>query len=109
MSPTDDEVLQTLQEYVNARADAGVVLAQSVQAMTIAGGVVEVLFDPQQAGLSAAAFDGIHSFDTPARLVADAFSAESGVGALLGPAVTRVQATLVDGTDLGSVDIGPQV
>jgi hypothetical protein len=46
-APTDAEVKQAFESYINERANSGVRLAQSVTSVTVTGGVVTVTLDAE--------------------------------------------------------------
>lgn len=94
-APTNAEVTQAFQAFVEERAKAGVMLAQSVIGVTAANGVVTVTIDAPPAVLSASPFSNLAElFGTPV-----AFNDDESVW--LREAVRQVEVVDPNGADLG--------
>lgn len=95
--PTNEQVRQAFQAYIDERAGAGVMLAQAVESVTVAGGVVTVTLDASDALLSVSPFDNLAEFfGTPV-----VFNSDQGIW--LRRTVQRVDVVNSDGTSLGSM------
>ncbi len=96
-APTDAEVKQAFESYINERASSGVMLAQSVTSVTVTGGVVTVTVDAKPAVLELSPFDNLAKlFGTPV-----AFNDDQGVW--LRQTVQRVDVVDAAGKSLGSM------
>lgn len=96
-APTDAEVVEAFQTYVDERAAAGVMLAEAVTSITSADGVVTVTMDADPVLLELSPFEN-HAklFGTPA-----AFNDDDGVW--LRQTVRRVDVVDAAGQSLGSM------
>lgn len=95
--PTNEEVKQAFQAYVDERADSGVMLAQAVTDITVADGVVTVHMDPEPVVLELSPFGNLAElFGTPA-----AFNDDEGIW--LRQTVNRVDVVDANGNSLGSM------
>lgn len=93
--PTNAEVTQAFQAFIDERAKAGVMLAQSVIGVAAATGVVTVTVDAPPAVLSASPFSNLAElFGTPI-----AFNDDEGVW--LRETVRQVEVVDANGADLG--------
>ncbi|UXA17019.1 hypothetical protein [Mycobacterium sp. SMC-4] len=96
-APTDAEVVEAFQAYVDERAAAGVMLAEAVTSVTSADGVVTVTMDADPVLLELSPFDNYAElFGTPA-----AFNDDDGVW--LRQTVQRVDVVDAAGQSLGSM------
>lgn len=96
-APTDDEVKQAFQAFIDERADSGVMYAKAVTGVTVADGVVTVHADMSPALLELSPFDNLAEFfGVPA-----AFDDDQGVW--LRETVNRVDVVNADGSSLGSM------
>lgn len=96
-APTDAQVKDAFQSYINERANSGVMLAQSVTSVTVSGGVVTVTVDAKPVVLELSPFDNLAKlFGTPV-----AFNDDEGVW--LRQTVQRVDVVDAAGNSLGSM------
>ncbi len=96
-APTDAQVKEAFEDYINERANSGVRIAQSVTSVTVNGGVVTVALDPEPVVLELSPFDNLAKvFGTPV-----AFNDEEGVW--LRQTVQRVDVVDAAGKSLGSM------
>lgn len=96
-APTDAQVKEAFDSYINERANSGVMLAQSVTSVTVNGGVVTVTVDAEPVVLETSPFDNLAEFfGTPV-----AFNDDEGVW--LRQTVQRVDVVDAEGTSLGSM------
>lgn len=96
-APTNAEVVEAFETWINERASSGVMLAQSVTSVTMADGVLTVTVDPGPVVLELSPFDNhAELFGTPA-----AFDDEQGVW--LRRSVQRVDVVDASGRSLGSM------
>lgn len=96
-APTDAEVVQAFQAYIDERAGSGVMLAQAVTSVTSANGVVTVTLDADPVVLESSPFDNLAAFlGSPA-----AFNNDDGVW--LRQSVQRVDVIDAAGQSLGSM------
>lgn len=96
-APTDAQVKEAFETYINERADTGVMLAQSVTSVTATGGVVTVTVDAKPVVLELSPYDNLAKlFGTPV-----AFNDDEGVWLRL--TVQRVDVVGAAGNSLGSM------
>ena len=96
-APTDAQVKDAFESYINERANSGVRIAQSVTSVTVTGGVVTVAVDPEPVVLELTPFDNLAKvFGTPV-----AFNDDEGVW--LRQTVQRVDVVDAAGKSLGSM------
>lgn len=96
-APTDAEVVEAFQAYIDERAGSGVMLAEAVTSVTSADGVVTVTMDADPVLLELSPFDNhAELFGTPA-----AFNDDDGVW--LRETVQRVDVVDAAGGSLGSM------
>lgn len=96
-APTDAQVKEAFEAYINERANSGVMLAQSVTSVTVTGGVVTVTLDAEPVVLELSPFDNLAKlFGTPV-----AFNDDEGVW--LRQTVQRVDVVDANGNSLGSM------
>lgn len=96
-APTDAQVKDAFQSYINEWANSGVMLAQSVTSVTVTGGVVTVTVDAKPIVLELSPFDNLAKlFGTPI-----AFNDDEGVW--LRRTVQRVDVVDAAGKSLGSM------
>ncbi|GLP83643.1 DUF2510 domain-containing protein [Mycobacterium antarcticum] len=96
-APTDAQVEEAFQAYINERSSSGVMLAESVTSVTVTGGVVTIVLDAEPVVLELSPFDNqAELFGTPV-----AFNDDEGVW--LRQTVQRVDVVDADGTSLGSM------
>jgi hypothetical protein len=96
-APTDAQVKQAFEAYINERANSGVMLAQSVTSVAVNSGVVTVTVDAKPAVLELSPFDNLAKFfGTPV-----AFNDDEGVW--LRQTVQRVAVFDAAGNSLGSM------
>ncbi len=96
-APTDAEVKEAFEAYINERANSGVMLAQSVTSVTVFDGVVTVIVDAKPVVLELSPFDNLAKlFGTPV-----AFNDDEGVW--LRQTVQRVDVVDAAGSSLGSL------
>lgn len=96
-APTDAQVTEAFQSYINERANSGVMLAQAVTSVTSANGVVTVTVDAEPVVLELSPFDNLaRLFGTPV-----AFNDDEGVW--LRQTVQRVDVVDAAGNSLGSM------
>ncbi|WP_156298248.1 hypothetical protein [Mycobacterium paragordonae] len=96
-APTDAQVKQAFEAYINERANSGVMLAQSVTSVTVARGVVTVTIDAKPVVLELSPFDNLAKFfGTPI-----AFNDAEGVW--LRRTAQRVDVVNAAGNSLGSM------
>ncbi len=96
-APTDAEVAQAFQAYIDERAGSGVMLAQAVTSVKSANGVVTVTLDADPVVLESSPFDNLAAFfGSPA-----AFNNDEGVW--LRQSVQRVDVIDAAGQPLGSM------
>jgi ABC-type Fe3+-citrate transport system substrate-binding protein len=96
-APTDAQVKEAFESFINGRANSGVMLAQSVTSVTVTGGVVTVTVDAKPVVLELSPFDNLAKlFGTPV-----AFNDDDGVW--LRQTVQRVDVADANGKSLGSM------
>jgi hypothetical protein len=96
-APTDAQVKEAFQAYIDQRANSGVMLAQSVTSVAVAGGVVTVTADPSAALLETSPYDNLAEFfGTPV-----IFNSDEGIW--LRETVQRVDVVDANGQSLGSM------
>lgn len=96
-TPTDAQVREAFESFVNERANSGVLLAKSVTSVTVNRGVVTVTLDPDPVVLDMSPFDNLAElFGVPV-----AFNDDDGVW--LRKTVQRVEVVDANGKSLGSM------
>ena len=99
----DEEVVAVFQDFINERAAAGVVLAQTVSSITYVDRVVVVTFDPAAAGIDQATFDFVlEGSENVAYFVASPVAFSDEVGDRMRPAIDSIVTVAADGTPLGT-------
>jgi hypothetical protein len=96
-APTDAQVKDVFDAFVNARASSGVVLAKSVTSVTVASGVVTVALDAPPAVIE------LSSFDNQAKLFGTPVAFNDDEGVWLRQTVQRVDVVDAAGQSLGSM------
>ncbi|WP_440711955.1 hypothetical protein [Gordonia sp. FQ] len=101
--PTDEQIVETFNEWVRERADAGVMLAQSVTSVSFADGRLTVVLDPAKSSAQYWALLECSPYDNHAELfgVPAAFDDEDGIW--LRGRVAEVEVVDVDGRPLGTL------
>lgn len=96
-APTNAQVKEAFESFINERASSGVMLAQSVTDVTVSDGVVTVTLDADPVVLDLSPFDNqAELFGVPV-----AFNDDDGVW--LRKTVQRVDVVDADGNSLGSM------
>ncbi|MBE1552251.1 hypothetical protein GGC64_006338 [Mycobacterium sp. OAS707] len=96
-APSDAQVKEAFESYINERATSGVMLAQSVTSVAVSGGIVTVTVDAKPVVLELSPFDNLAKmFGTPV-----AFNDDEGVW--LRQTVQRVDVVDAAGKSLGSM------
>ena len=95
-APTDAEVKQAFQAYITDRANSGVMLASSVTSVTVAGGVVTIIANPDPVLLESGSSNLAKLFGTPVE-----FNDDQGIW--LRQTVQRVDVVDAAGNSLGSM------
>lgn len=96
-APTDAQLKESIEAFVNERSNSGVRVAQAVTSVTASGGVVTVTVDAEPVVLELTPFDNLAKvFGTPA-----AFNDEEGVW--LRRTLRRVDVVDAAGNSLGSM------
>ena len=95
-APTDAEVKQAFQAYIDERSSSGVMLAQSVTSVTVSNGVVTVAANPNPVLLESGSSNLAKLFGTPV-----AFNDDQGIW--LRETVQRVDVVDAAGNSLGSM------
>lgn len=96
-APTDAQLKESIEAFVNERSNSGVRVAQAVTSVTASGGVVTVTVDAAPVVLELTPFDNLAKvFGTPA-----AFNDEEGVW--LRRTLRRVDVVDAAGNSLGSM------
>lgn len=101
--PTDEQIVAAFQNFASQRAEAGVMLAQSVADVRFADGTVTVALDPARSGAQYWALLESSPYDNHAELfgIPAAFDDEDGVW--LRQRVGRVEVVDIDGRPLGTL------
>lgn len=96
-APTDAQVKEAFESFINERANSGVLLAKSVTSVTVTDGMVTVTVDPDPVVLETSPFDHLAKlFGVPV-----AFNDDQGVW--LRKTVQRVDVVDAEGNSLGSM------
>lgn len=96
-APTDAQLKEAIEAFVNERSNSGVKIAQAVTSVTASGGVVTVIVDAEPMVLEVTPFDNLaEMFGTPA-----AFNDDEGVW--LRRTLQRVDVVDASGNSLGSM------
>lgn len=96
-APTDAQLKEAIEAFVNERSNSGVRIAQAVTSVTASGGVVTVTVDAEPVVLELTPFDNLAKvFGTPA-----AFNDDEGVW--LRRTLQRVDVVDATGNSLGSM------
>jgi len=96
-APTNDQVKQAFQAYIDERSSSGVMMAWSVTSVTVADGVVTVTADPAPVVLETSPFQNLAEFfGTPV-----VFNSDEGIW--LRETVQRVDVVDTSGQSLGSM------
>jgi hypothetical protein len=102
---TDEDLSAAVQEFMDERAEDGVMLAQSVTEVSADGGVVTVIFNPSQAGAETDALLSLAPYDNFAEFASTPFVWTTPESTNLRGSLTRVDTFLSTGEDLGSLTV----
>lgn len=103
--PSDEEVIEAFQAYVDERAASGVLFAKAVVSVTFDGSTLLVKFDPSSAGCTEDAFVSLNPFETLAQFAGTPVAFTDDVGRKLRTRVELVRAVFSDGRDLGTMTV----
>jgi hypothetical protein len=101
-APTDDQVVSAFTEFLDERAKAGVLLAVGAEVRFDAGTVI-VTLHPEVAVPDPDALMSLSPYENHAEFVGTPIAFANEEGDWLRRAVKRVNTSLPDGTDLGSL------
>ncbi len=100
--PTDAEVVEAFQRFLEERAQAGVAIARAVSSVSFASGEVIVVFDASVPGYEEWALRETAAFDNWADFAGAPIAFSNPEGDRLRLAVSRVTTFMDDGKPLGS-------
>ncbi|MDR2957184.1 MAG: ATP-binding protein [Coriobacteriales bacterium] len=98
---TPAEIISAFWEYINERANAGVLLAQVISDVSYTGRLVRITFDPESKGISTSLLLSLSPFSNLAEFVGIPIAFDDSVGRRLRPEIDGVETQLADGTSLG--------
>lgn len=101
VSPT--EIVEVFREYLDERAEAGVLLAQAVSDINYSNRRVTVTFDPMSMGIEPDVLLSVSPFKNLAEFVGLPLMFNDSVGNRLRPAIDKVETRFADGSSLGSL------
>lgn len=99
---SDDQVRAEFQEFVNERANSGVMIAKAITSVTFSDGVVSVVFDPESIGMDRETFDYINAFPNLAKFIGTPMAFKDDQGNRLRTRVERIDTFDAAGNSLGS-------
>ena len=100
---SDEATCAEIQAYVDERAAAGVVIAQTVTSITCADGVVTAIFDPGSISMDQETFDYLNAFSNLADFIGNPLAFDNDQGQRLRTRVTRVDTVMANGSSAGSM------
>lgn len=100
--PTDDQVVAAFTDYLEERANAGVLLAIAAE-VAFNSGTVTVTLHPEAAVPDPAALISVSPFENHAEFAGTPIAFADAKGNWLRRSVDRVETRLPDGTELGSL------
>lgn len=103
--PDDQEVLDSFAEFIQERKKAGNLYAESVVSLLFDGSTILATFDPPRSGIKTSALLGVSPLQTLAEFIGIPVTFADEQGIRLRKRVQNVHVSLVDGQDLGSMDV----